>query len=183
MDPVVTLLHRPDIQWPEFISFCQSMIRRSPTRSLDQSKIRPGLPASLVQALGEFQHEDTPPVPYIQGRDCDPALALLTFSFLIACDKQTMLELLKLGKIDVLAADGNDVEVVAATANLRVWREVILQGTHPQAPRSLRALINRIQHIFSVHGLAVLWQDHTRQPTSDGTVALVPRTRGHRAAP
>ena len=173
MDPTAVIIQQPDIRWMQFITACQASIGRSPTRSLDVARIQPGLPASFVQALGEFQHSDTAPLPFLKSRQADLILEHISYTFLLAADEAVMRELLKLGKLKLLFAENSNVAV--GTGNLIDWKSTIVHGCHPKALKGLRELINRVQHQFSIIGMSWLWQDTLRQATSDGTVALLPR--------
>lgn len=181
MEPFAVIIQRPEIIWQKFIAACQEQIGRSPTRSLDGARVQPGLPPSFVAALGEFQHADTPPLSFLKDRESDHVLEHLTYSLLIASDNKAMVELVKLGRLKLIFADDSDVAI--ATGSLLDWRTIIKQGCHPKASKSLRTTVNRIQHAFAISGLSFLWQDMIRQTTNDGTVALVPKDRGHKGHP
>lgn len=165
----------PDVDWTSLIRTATDLIGRSPSAPLDAARIPVGTLKSLIPILGEFSEGGVSPHNYLRSRDADRVLEHLAISFLIEAEPEAFYALLALGRLTVLFARGrNDAALV--TANVRLWREAILEGCRDAHSdrRPLRLLLGEVIGCFLRAGLADVLNIQAK-PAPDGTFTLALR--------
>lgn len=165
------------IDWKTFVREAHASLGRSPTASLDGANVAPGDLNTIPAMLGEFNRPRTNPIGYLRTRESDVALRHIFVSYLVETDKDGMLDLLKLGRLSILPAESHPaIQVAVLSGSLDEWREVIIQGSHPQAySTSVRQLLNEISRHLASAGLADFFVGMKQEKLRDGTFALTGR--------
>jgi hypothetical protein len=172
MLPEITLIAGTAVDWNRFVSTANCALGRSPTKELDNCGLPVGNPSSYVAALAEFARPGSNPVTSI--RDSDKVLDHMSFSFLVAVDRDTALAVLKPSPgLAVLPADSTKGrENLILTGSLRAWRTAVVEGCSPSASQEARAFYNAVWQLFDKMGLREAFGKFTRKDLKDTTFAL-----------
>ena len=140
MLPEITLIAGTSVDWTRFVSTVNTILGRSPTRGLDDCGLPVGNPGSYVAALAEFARPGSNPVTAV--KEAERLYAHLTFTFLVAVDRETAMLVLKssAGLIVTSAEPSRGRENLIVTGNLRDWKLAVVEGRRRQrCPRSARS--------------------------------------------
>lgn len=170
----VTPIIAPTVDWQAFISEVHTALERSPTASLTMAGLKPGPLKTIAPALGEFQREGTPAIPFLKSRDCDQVLGHLSVSFLVEASRETVAKLLCLARLNLLTPEDSDALVIL-TGTLREWREMVLAQSRLDTPPDVRAVATEIYACLVRAGLGDLFADCDPRKAPDRTVILEPK--------
>lgn len=166
----ITPIVWPAINWHGFVTETDCAIKRSPTKSIDACPyIKAGSDLSFLAALGEFQSEWTEPFQYIRSGG---GLHHLSCSFLCETDKETFIEICRLGQLIILGAQTNiKNEVFILTGTFAQWQHAIAIACNEDQKHILREFFTNIFFFFEKKGLAELWHHWSKQ-VIDNTLIL-----------
>lgn len=170
----VTPIIAPNVDWMGFVTEAHASLGRSPIASLAMVGLKAGSLKSLIPALGEFEHEHTPAIPFLKGRDCDRVLDHLYVSFLVEAEELVIGRLCAQCILQALRPDECKT-VVILTGSLKEWRQVIVAGSRLHMESGVRAVVNEIHGYLVRAGLGDLFADCTVRKQSDGTIVLEAR--------
>jgi hypothetical protein len=167
----VTPVLAPAIDWHNFVVEAHAALKRSPIASLSMAGLKAGPLKTIIPALGEFQHEHTPAIPFLKGRDSDRVLDHLYASFMIEAEEPVIGRLCAQCQLQALTPDDCRT-VVILTGSLREWRQVVIANARLNLEPGIRAVANEIHKCLTVAGLGDLFADCLVRKQSDGTIVL-----------
>lgn len=177
MLPSVTLIAGTAVDWPKFVTTINDSLGRSPTRELDNCGIAVGVPPTYVAALSEFAVRGSNPITAV--READRLLAHLSFSFLVSCDREVLLGVLKqaIGLIVLCAEPSRGQENFIITANLRDLKQAIVEACAASGDTQARIIFNEVWKILVNLGFKDLFSAYQRREMKDHTFALEGKRR------
>ena len=130
------------------MSTVNTILGRSPTRGLDDCGLPVGNPGSYVAALAEFARPGSNPVTAV--KEAERLYAHLTFTFLVAVDRETAMLVLKssAGLIVTSAEPSRGRENLIVTGNLRDWKLAVVEASTQATPSEIRTFYNELWAIF-----------------------------------
>jgi len=148
------------LNWNQFLTATQSVLKRSMSASLDKRSVADRGLASAIAAFGEFQCQGT---DYLQVlRDAGSLLKHFSVSFLIVCDDETLLlELVGDGDIKIILSDETP-KLCIITASLESWRTTLINFACQRATHAQRHLADELLSAFDRLGLGKLWDNYSR---------------------
>ncbi len=172
MLPDVVPIAGTAIDWMKFVSTINDILGRSPTRELDNCGLPVGTPPTYISALAEFNRQGSNPIMAVQN--ADRLLEHLSFSFLVSCDRDMMMIVLKqtVG-LNILSAEpSRGRENFIITGTLRNWKTVIVEGSGPDSCVEARQFFNEVWKCLDKLGLRDLFANLHRRELRDRTFAL-----------
>lgn len=167
----VTPIIAPAFDWQMFMTEAHAALKRSPTASMNMAGMKPGLLKTVIPALGEFQHEHTPAVPYLKSRESEQVLGHLHVSFLVEAAAETISRLLALARLNVITPD--DCKTVAIlSGSLRDWKDVVVANARLKAEPDVREVATAVHACLVKAGLGDLFAGCDARKHHDGTVVL-----------
>jgi hypothetical protein len=167
----VTPIIAPNVDWRGFVTEAHAALKRSPIASLAMVGMKAGPLKTIIPALGEFQHEHTPAIPFLKGRDSDRVLDHLYVSFMVEAEEAVIGRLCAQCWLQALTPDDCRT-VVILTGSLKEWRQMVIAGSRLHLEPGVRAVANEIHRYLLVAGLGDLFSDCTARKQTDGTIVL-----------
>lgn len=172
MLPKVTLISATNVDWNKFVTVANDALGRSPTRELDNCSVPVGLPPTYISALAEFNRAGSNPITSV--RDADRLLHHISLTFLVSCDRDVLMAVLKqsIGLVVLSAEPSRGQENAIITATLRDWKTAILESSSPSAETWSRVIFNDIWKALVTLGFKDLFSAYQRREMKDHTFAL-----------
>jgi hypothetical protein len=164
MMPQIFPIVAPQINWFEYVDATNKSMGRSPTRNIDFSGIRVGGIDSFLMSLMEFEYKDSSIIID------DNVLEHISFSFLCIAKLEVFLEIKKRTKIITLC--GNDTTYIL-TANMQVWKNVVMQYSKSNITQDLRIFFNSIYLVFCQFNLQDVWVNCRKNTLHDNTIEIL----------
>ena len=145
---------------------------RSPTRELDNASMQVGSPGTYLAALAEYHRPRSNPVTAL--RDADRTLTHLSYTFLVGCDRDMAVCVLKcsVGLFVLDAEPSRGRENFLITGNLRDWRSCVVESCTPDSPAEARAFYNAVWSAFDRLGFRDVFAAYRRRDMRDQTFVL-----------
>ena len=167
----VTPIIAPAVDWQAFITEVHTTLGRSPASSLTIAGLKPGTLKTIAPALGEFQHEGTPAIPFLKSKDSDQVLGHLWVSFLVEAERATIGRLLCLARLNPLTPDDSDTLAILS-GSLREWRDLVITMSRLKSPPDVRAVVTEVYIRLVRAGLGDLFADCETKRHADGSIIL-----------
>ncbi len=124
------------VNWDHFVTECNLLLGRSPTRSLDANHLPAGSIDSFLSALDEFRLKDSNP-----RETSEFTLNHVMITFLMSIDRWIYFSLLEKAfrNIDLIkASEEKNQVIILASATLKNWKEIILNyNDYPEFSKGL----------------------------------------------
>lgn len=172
MIPEITLVAGTNVDWNRLVTGVNDALGRSPTKELDNCGMPVGSPGTYLAALAEFNRRGSNPVTAC--RDADRTLTHLSFTFLVNCDRDMAMAVLKqsVGLFVLDAEPSRGRENFVITGNLRDWRSCVVECCRPEAPAEARAFYNAVWVQLDRLGFRDVFGSLARRDLKDHTFAL-----------
>lgn len=165
--PHIRLIAVPQVDWHNFVGDVNDTIGRSPTRNVDHAGMKAGSLLSYIASLAEFRTEGSEAHSAI--REASRLLQHLSFTFLCTVDDSLYLQILKSVGTD-LFIDYSEKGTFLATANLKVWKQLVIENCKEQTPATVRLFFNGIYIALCKLQLSSVWDAYQKRTLSDGTI-------------
>jgi hypothetical protein len=166
----VRLISVPQFDWHNFVNDTHIITGVSPTRGCDNAGIKAGSLLSLIPTLAAFRHPGSD--AHVAIQHAEHILQHITLTFLCEVKPALLIEILKLGT-DLLI-DCNSDTVFIATANLRVWKNIIVEICQEHTSYELRIFFNLIYfRLATEQHLKDVWSKWSKQGLADGTLVFI----------
>lgn len=166
--PTIIPLVIPQINWTEYVTHANTVLGRSPTRSLDEHRVPVGDLFSFLASMGELQAQGTEPREYV--RAAEEALQHLSFSFLIKTDAATTNRIMAFSALHYFASEQDSFFILTGT--LKEWHTSIITCTHKRRAFKLRFFFDCMYLWFEQHGLREPFRLYEKKALQDGTFSL-----------
>lgn len=172
MIPEITLVAATQVGWERWVIQVNEALGRSPTHELDNCGMPVGSPGTYLASLAEFNRRGSNPVTAC--KDADRVLSHLGFSFLVACDRDMALAILKqsVGLFILDAEPSRGRENFLISGNLRDWRSCVVECCKPDVPPEARAFYNAVWVALDRLGFRDIFATHIRKDLKDHTFIL-----------
>lgn len=97
-------------------------------------------------------------------------LRFLSYTIMIACDKNISSEFSRGSKCDLITVEHRDMYLILATGNLSEWLDTIIMNSNKQS--DLLLLMDKLILFFEKRGLGDLFFKYKKLPQKDGTFLL-----------
>lgn len=124
-------------------------------------------------ALSEFRNEDYQHSPEMEGAVLDFGHYVLGF----VVEDEVYYDLLHFRQLSIIKSDTikRGLTFVIASANLRGWRDAVVEGSVKDISTEVRLLMNSIYGLFSTEGLSHMWSFYSKFNLQDSGMILVPQ--------
>lgn len=173
MKPQIVCIAQPVIDLGTFVTTVHKVQGESPARGVDSSKRKLSEPAKFLATLAAF-HSIADSDPIAALRECGSLCSHIEYTFLIALDEPTLIQLMERGDFKITVSDRKteNVRLAVLTGNLNDFRSASLENCRPEAPPDLRSLFTLFIAFFDKAGFKELWSDASRKLAKDGTLFL-----------
>lgn len=164
---------QPAINWTELVKSAEAALGYSPAK---YDAKRPLSEAARFLALAAMFKNKADSDAVASLREARSILEHLSFGFLVACDRETIFELMQCTNLQVStnsAITGDSVAIVTGT--LAEWRDAIIELSADNT-YCMRLLLDKIFVYFERQGLGELWADYKKQTLKDQTILLIPKS-------
>ena len=161
------------VDWKRFVKTIDDVTGRSPTRSLDNSRIAVGDISSFIAAISYFSAELT---PYEMAKYSPVLLKHVYYGFLIELTEKQYLTILKESEIvctDNYLVKGDDENIVLMTGTLFQWKGATITFSNPLYPPKLRSIFNAIYLYLLSQGLKDIFAEYNQKQIDGDTFILV----------
>lgn len=162
------------VNWAEFIKNVAALVGRSPTSSIDSSKMKLSDYARFIVTLGEFQSGTKQDALEVL-RNNDYLLKHLSFGFLISGSSTLIFRVMELTDLDVTTAKGlNKTRVAVVSGTILEWKRSIITCLDQRliSNHELRWVFNNCLDYLCQAGLRNIFDCYRRKGLEDKTFLL-----------
>lgn len=173
MIPQAVLIGRLKIDMDTLLATAKQLLGRSPSRKLDSQGKSIDNASGYLTILAALKNEDIDQNTVLE--DPGHLLAHCYFTFMIACDNITILELMEKSRLVIQKIEVRNGCLAIVAGTLEQWRTAIINCCSEQSDFNLRLLFDKILLIFESEGLGKLWSRYGKKTLADQTFKLIER--------
>ena len=168
--PLVVPITQPEVDWGTFYNITKQELGYSVLGNGDAKGVPPRTPLAFAFALATMVE-----------RDCDLNKALydasghlrhLSFAFMVAADRTTILESIVETKLNATYKYGTERDLAVISGTLAEWREAIVHCSRRDKSFNTRYVFNSCLLFFEQAGLSMIWYNYRKVKLSDGSLVL-----------
>lgn len=158
MNVIVYPVGITQINWKEFLRLAPLLLGRSVTSMCDLKKIPLDSLIAWPAILAEFQTENCDPL--LAQREGGSILKHAMVNFLIAGDRETLIQAIIDSEVSFLDSEVNNVFIASGT--LQQWKVTLLNLGTSRATQNQRVLTKNLLLAFDSLGLSRLFENYSR---------------------
>lgn len=140
----------------------------NPIKRLDADRISLKTPAAFILAVGFLEYsKDVKSAELLRNQP--DLLAHVSMGFLLKAPRQIILEFAR--KANGCVIHGN-LETQAITANMKVWKDVVVRCCKTSERFEIRLIANKIYEYADQAGFRDIWHLYTKNSLKDGSFEL-----------
>jgi len=171
MTPQAFLIGRPDFDVDNYLVAAKQALGYSLTLPQGRGKHEP---SSVLTMLAQLQNGNATIANTLE--DPGHLLRHLHYTFLIACDPSTRVDLIQRTPLAIeYTSTGRGMDMAVLSGNLEEWRTSVINCCSDQSPYQTRLMFDVILVKFEGEGLAKLWSRYQKKTMPDQTIRLIER--------